>query len=132
MCPKGSISGPRNFGGHGFGTHNMEGERILEFTIANDVHIGNTWFKKRDTHLITYRSGGGSTYINYIHYNKSFNSEVRNVKVIPTEECVKQHYMLVYDFLVYIPHVKKSSHLSSEPGSLGTQLLLTSSSWSLT
>ena len=38
-------------GGHGFGTCKTEGERILEFTIANGCTIGNTWFKKRDTLL---------------------------------------------------------------------------------
>ena len=36
-------------GGHGFGTPNTEGEGILEFAIANGLHIGNTWFKKRHT-----------------------------------------------------------------------------------
>ena len=29
-------------GGHGFGTHNTEGERILKFAIA----IGNIWYKR--------------------------------------------------------------------------------------
>ena len=45
-------------GGHGFRTHNTEGERILEFAIANGLCVGNTWFKNRDTHLITYSSDG--------------------------------------------------------------------------
>ena len=39
-------------GGHGFGTSNVEGERILEFAIGNGLPVGNTWFKKRDPHLI--------------------------------------------------------------------------------
>ena len=28
-------------GGHGFGACNKEGERILEFTIANGLHVDN-------------------------------------------------------------------------------------------
>ena len=39
--------------GHSFGTCNTGGPRILEFTIANGLRIENTWFKKRNTHLIT-------------------------------------------------------------------------------
>ena len=27
-------------GGHGFSTHNVEGERVLEFALANDLVVG--------------------------------------------------------------------------------------------
>ena len=43
----------------------------MEFAVFNDLLIGNTKFKKRDTHLITYSSGGQSTQIDYILYRKS-------------------------------------------------------------
>ena len=45
---------------------NKKDEKILEFTIANSVHISNTWFKKRDAHLITYSFGADSTQLDYI------------------------------------------------------------------
>ena len=35
-----------------------EGERVLEFAIANGLPVGNAWFKKRDSHLVIYGSGG--------------------------------------------------------------------------
>ena len=98
-------------GGHGFGTRNTEGERILEFAIANRLHVGNTWFKKRDTHLITYNSGGHLTQIDHILYRKSFGSAVSNGKVIPKQECVKQHYMVVCDFSAHIPMRKFSPRI---------------------
>ena len=50
-------------GGHGYGTRNPDGERMLEFAIANELRVGNTWFKKRNSHLVTYSSGGHSTQI---------------------------------------------------------------------
>ena len=94
-------------GGHGFGTRNAEGERILEFAVANGLRVGNTWFKKSDSHLITYNSGDNSTQLDYILYRKNFSSAVSNVKVIPNEECVKQHHLVVCDFTAHIPHAKK-------------------------
>ena len=42
-----------------------------------------------------------------MHYLKSFSSAVTNVKVIPNEECVKQHHMVVCDFSAHMRHVKK-------------------------
>ena len=85
----------------------MQGERILEFDIVSGLHVGNTWFKKGDTHLITHNSGDVSAQINYILYRRSFSNAVNNVKAIPKEECVKQHHMVVCDFNAHIPHVKK-------------------------
>ena len=48
--------------------------------------FGNTLFKKRNSHLITYRSGNLRSQVDYILYRKSFRSAVRNVKVIPSED----------------------------------------------
>ena len=49
----GASAGLDAHGGHGFGISNTEGERILEFAIANGLCVGNTWSKKKGTHLIT-------------------------------------------------------------------------------
>ena len=38
-------------GGHGFGTRNVEGQRVLEFALANDLVVGNACFIKREGHL---------------------------------------------------------------------------------
>ena len=60
-----------------------------------------------DSHLITYSSGNLRSQVDYILYRKSFRSAVRNVKVIPSEECVQQHQLVVCDFSVRIPKVKR-------------------------
>ena len=46
-------------GGMGYGRpeSDVEGERILEYALAFDLLLGNTCFKKRDSHLTTYKSG---------------------------------------------------------------------------
>ena len=95
-------------GGHGYGVRNAEGESVLEFAIANDLIVGNTLFRKRDSHLITYSSGDHhKTQIDYILFRKRLRSAVSNVKVIPNEECVKQHHLVVCDLTVSMPLNKK-------------------------
>ena len=44
-------------GGFVYGVRNLEGERIIEIVSAFDMIVCNTFFKKRDTRLITYTSG---------------------------------------------------------------------------
>ena len=51
------VSGSIGTGGYGKPDPDSEGERILEYALAYDLFLGNTCFKKRDSHLITYRSG---------------------------------------------------------------------------
>ena len=75
--------------------------------MANDLVVGNTCFLKRESHLITYSSGGCKSQIDYILYRKSFRKLVCNVKVIPGEECLLQHHLLVCDFKVSVPKIKK-------------------------
>ena len=48
-----------------------------------------------------------STQNDYILYRKSFRKAVNDVKVIPTEECVQQHNLVICDFTVCIPSAKK-------------------------
>ena len=90
-------------GGQAIGKRNTEGERILEFAFANELVIGNTWFKKKPEHLVTYQSGNAATQIDFILYQQSFRKQMSNVKVILGEECASQHRLLVGDFRVSIP-----------------------------
>ena len=82
-------------GGFGYGSRNVEGERILEFGAALDMAVCNTCFEKRDSHLCTYTSGGFSTQIDYILVRTKDRKFVRDVKVIPGEEVATQHHILV-------------------------------------
>ena len=47
-------------GGHGYGERNPEGTRILELCTAADLVLTNTHFTKKDSRIITYRSGNSS------------------------------------------------------------------------
>ena len=43
-------------GGFGYGSRSQEGEDVLNFALAYDLLIANTVFKKRESHLVTFRS----------------------------------------------------------------------------
>ena len=59
--------------------------------------VGKTFFKKDSEKLITFKSGGNPSMIDYVVVNKKFMKRVRDVKVIPGEECFSQHKLLVVD-----------------------------------
>ncbi|XP_064121569.1 uncharacterized protein LOC135226021 [Macrobrachium nipponense] len=45
-------------GGYGYDERNAEGERIVDFAVSKDMVLANTFFIKRQEHLVTYKSGG--------------------------------------------------------------------------
>ena len=80
-----------------------EDERILEYALAYDLFLGNTRFKKHDSHLITYRSGNTATQIDFVLFQKSLRKLVMDVNVIPGEEVALQHQLLVCDIMIDMP-----------------------------
>ena len=90
-------------GGSGYGERNADGDRVLEFAVANDFVIGNTFFVKRDSHLITYQSGNAKTQIDFILLRKRNLKMAKDIKVIPSEECVPQHKLLICELRLRTP-----------------------------
>ena len=87
-------------GGFGWSEHNRDGERILEFADSLDMVVGNTFFKKDDEKLITYKSGNCTTVIAYAVVQKEVMKKVKDIKVIPEEKCFSQHRLLIMDLLL--------------------------------
>ena len=92
-------------GGYGYGKPDpdSEGERILEYALAYDLFFGNTCFEKRDSHLITYRSGNTATQTDFMLFRKSLHKLVMDVKTIPGQEVALQHQLLVCDMMIDMP-----------------------------
>jgi hypothetical protein len=63
-------------GGFGYGSRNREGEDVLDFAMAFDLMIANTFFRKRESHLVTYRSGYSSSQINFVLTIRGINALV--------------------------------------------------------
>ena len=95
----------------GYGERNADGDRVLEFAVANNFVIGNTFFVKRDSHLITYQSGNAKTQIDFILLRKRNLKMAKDIKVIPSEECVPQHKLLICELRLKTlkPHPKPFS-----------------------
>ena len=87
-------------GGKTVGERNDEGEKILETAQMYDLALVNTFFQKRDEHLITYRSGRYFSTIDFILVRRSMMGRVKNSTVIPGESIATQHRILVADMSV--------------------------------
>ena len=59
-----------------------------------DLALVNTFFNKKEENLITYKSGGNSSQIDFIMTLRADLKEMRDCKVIPGEEVVSQHRLL--------------------------------------
>ena len=46
---------------YGISEPDFEGERMLEYALAYNLLLGNTYFKEQDSLLITYKSGNAAT-----------------------------------------------------------------------
>ena len=87
-------------GGWTVGRRNEEGERVLQMAQTYDLAILNTFFEKKEEHLITFKSGGNRSVIDYIATRRDHLGIVRNCKVVPGESIAPQHRLLMADFAI--------------------------------
>jgi len=76
---------------------NANGSRILESADGLNLVICNTLFMKQESKLVTYVAGSAKSTVDYIMVRQGDKVKVRNVKVIPNEECMPKHKLLVMD-----------------------------------
>jgi len=76
---------------------NSEEESILDFVVAYDLSIVNSYFKKKEEHMVTFRRGNTRAHINFL-FMRATNQRVYNdCKAIPSECLMMQHRLLVMD-----------------------------------
>ena len=68
-------------GGKGYRQRNREGEKLLESMESLDLALVNTFFNKNEEHLITYKSGGKRSKIDFIMTRRADLKEMRICKV---------------------------------------------------
>ena len=95
-CNRENIS--RIHGGHGMGEINEEGELIIDFALAFDMAISNTFFTNDE--YVTYSSGGRLTQIDFLMCRRTHLTEVKNCKIIKGESVSTQHRLVVSDFVI--------------------------------
>jgi hypothetical protein len=84
--------------GFGYGEQNQEEEDILNFAIAYNIMVANTFFRKKKSHLITFSSGQHSSQIDFVLTRRNERLNYMDCKDIPNECVVTQHKLLVPDF----------------------------------
>ena len=57
----------------------------------------NSYFKKKEDHLVTFKSGSIMTQIDYFHIRADNRRLCKDCKVIPSEYLGTQHRLLVLD-----------------------------------
>ena len=93
-------------GRYGAGTRNKEGSMVVDFVKRMDLEIVNTYFKKKDEHRVTYKSGGKNTQVDYVMYRRRNLKEICDCKVILNECVAKQHCMVVCKMVLMVEKKK--------------------------
>ena len=70
----------------------------MDFAVAFDLMIGNTFFRKRESHLVTFSSGQHSSQIDFVLTRRKDKQACLGCKVILGECVVSQHKLVVADF----------------------------------
>ena len=86
--------------GHGLGVRNEEGIKIMDCATAYQMRLMNTYFKKRENHLVTYNSGGRRSQIDSIMLRKEYTKKCKNCKVLPKDAIITQHRVLIAELQV--------------------------------
>ena len=82
-------------GRYGAGTRNKEGSMVVDFAKRMNLAIVNIYFKKKQEHRVTYKSGGKSTQVDYVMCRRRNLKEMCNCKVMVNECVAKQHRMVI-------------------------------------
>jgi hypothetical protein len=98
--------------GFRYGSRNQEGEGILNFALAYDLIVANTFFRKRVSHLVTFSSGQYCTQIDFILARREDRHVCLDCKVILGECVVPQHKLVVADFCFQV-HLQRSKRIQA-------------------
>ena len=70
--------------------------------------VTSTLFKKRQSHLVTYESGGNKTAVDMILIKREHKKTITNTKVIPGEGYVHDHHLVVMDMHLKVRKYRKN------------------------
>ena len=70
------------------GMRNEEERMVVEFGKRMDLEVVKTYFKKKDEHRVTYKSGRKSTQVDYVMCRRTDLKEMCDCKVV-VNECAR-------------------------------------------
>ena len=110
---EGNIGDEEIMGRYGARTRNKEGSMVVDFGKRMDLAIVNTYFKKKDEHRVTYKSGGKSTQVDYVMCRRRNLKEICDCKVILNKSVAKQNRMVVCKMALMVEK-KKAKKVKSK------------------
>ena len=87
-------------GRYEFGDRNEAGRNILDFAVAYDLILANTYFKKRDEHSITFKSRSNKSQIDFFLTRKVDKIACKDCIVIPRDSLTSQYWIMVADIWI--------------------------------
>jgi hypothetical protein len=99
-------------GSFGYGSRNQESDGVLNFTLAYDLIVMNTLFRKRVSHLVTFSSDQHCSQIDFILVRREDRPACLDCKVIPKECVIPQHKLVVAD-LHFRVRFQQSKHVQA-------------------
>ena len=79
-----------NIGKYGWGTRNREGQALVELMARNGLAFVGSFFQKRESHKITYRSGHHKTELDLVLIRKQQLWRMKDCKAITGEHITTQ------------------------------------------
>jgi hypothetical protein len=89
-------------GGFRYGSRNQEGDGILNFALAYDSIVANTFFRKRVSHLVTFSNSHHCSQIDFILTRREDRHTCLDCKVITIECVVPQYKLVAVDFHFWV------------------------------
>ena len=78
-------------GRYGVGTKNKKESMVVNFAKRMNLVVVNTYFKKKDEHRVTYKSGGKITQVDYVMHRRRNLKKMCNCKKM-VNKCVARWY----------------------------------------
>ena len=103
---EGNIGDEEIMGRYDGGARNKEESMVVDFGKRIDLAIVNIYFKKKDEHRVTYKSGKKSTQVDYVMCRRRNLKEMCDCKVIVNECVAKQHSMVVCKIVLMVKKKK--------------------------
>ncbi|KAI5630223.1 hypothetical protein C0J50_10298 [Silurus asotus] len=82
-------------GRYGLKERNVEGQMLVDFAKRMEMAVVNTYFKKKEDHRVTYKSGGRCTQVDYVLCRRCNLKEIGDCKVLAGDSVARQHRMVV-------------------------------------
>ena len=93
-------------GRYGWGTRNREGQDLVEMVMRNGMVVAGSFFQKRVSHKVTYRSGNHKTELDLLVVRRQHLCRIKDCKAIAGEYVTTQHKPVV--FIVRMQNMRKS------------------------